>query len=499
MRNFSKSKILALRQCPKRLWLEINRPELRKDSAATQASFQIGFQVGDIAQRIYDPEGLGALIDVEREGFDGAFARTGALINSSAKPIFEAGFCAGGALAFADVMLPLQVDGQKVWRMVEVKSSTSVKDYHRDDCAIQAFIARTAGVPLQSVALAHIDSSWVYPGGGDYRGLLKENDLTDEAFSRAAEVKSWIEKAALTAVLPAQPAIKTGTQCSQPYACGFFDYCSQDNPKTEFPVNWLPRIGQRAITYAEQGVIDLRDISDDQLNVKQRRVKAHTVAGTTYFDAEGAAAMLAQYSLPAYFLDFESIQFAVPIWSGTRPYQQNVFQFSLHTLGSDGQLEHTGHLDLSGDDPSEGLAKALVAVCGTHGPVYVYNRSFESGRIHALAERFPALGAPLLAISERIVDLLPIAREHYYHPSQQGSWSLKAVLPAVIPTLCYDSLDGVQDGGMAMDAYLEAIHPDTATERKKQIAQQLLTYCQLDTYATVRLWQVFAGRTELQL
>ena len=415
------------------------------------------------------------------------------------QPIFEAGFCAGGVLAFADVLLPLQADGKKVWRMVEVKSSTSVKDYHEDDCAIQAFVARAAGVPLHAIALAHIDSSWVYPGGNDYHGLLVEVDLTDEAFARADEVASWIEKAAATAASQAPPAIKTGAKCSQPYACGFFDHCNQDNPQPEFPVHWLPRIGQRAVAYAEQGVIDLRDVPDDQLNDKQRRVKAHTVAGTTYFDAVGAAATLAQYSLPAYFLDFESIQFAVPIWKGTRPYQQNVFQFSLHTLGSEGQLEHTGHLDLSGDDPSEGLAKALVAACCTHGPVYVYNRGFERGRLHELAERFPALGAPLLAINERLVDLLPIAREHYYHPSQQGSWSLKKVLPAVVPALSYDALDGVADGGMAMEVYHEAIHTDTRAERKAQIEEQLLVYCKLDTYALVRLWQVFARRTDLKL
>src|SRR5450830_1924082 len=157
MRNFSKSKLLALRQCPKRLWLEIHRPDLREDNAATQVSFQIGHQVGEIAHQIYDPENLGALIDVQTEGFPRAFERTSELLGTSL-PIFEAGFCAGGALSFAYVMLPDQVDGKQVWRMVEVKSSTSVKYYHRDDVAVQAFIARSAGLPLQSIALAHIDS-----------------------------------------------------------------------------------------------------------------------------------------------------------------------------------------------------------------------------------------------------------------------------------------------------------------------------------------------------
>lgn len=498
MRTFSKSKLLALRQCPKRLWLEIHRPDLREDSDATQAGFQVGYQVGDIAHRIYDPENLGTLIDVQSEGFSRAFERSAELLHA-AQPIFEAGFSAGGALTFADVMLPEQKDGQRIWRMVEVKSSTSVKDYHRDDVAVQAFVARSAGVALQSIALAHIDSSWTYPGDGDYRGLLKENDLTTEAFSRTEEVKAWIAQAQLVSASPAEPTIEIGVHCDTPFACGFYDYCSRYEPKPEYPVYWLPYIGAKAATLAEQGVIDLKNVPDNLLNARQQRVKAHTLANTVFFDAVGAAADLAVYSLPAYFLDFETIQFAVPIWKGTRPYQQNTFQFSLHTLSASGRLDHMEFLDLSGNDPSEPFAQALIAACGGQGPVFVYNAGFETARMGELAIRYPHLSAALLAINARVVDLLPIARERYYHPSQQGSWSIKKVLPAVVPELRYDALDGVQDGGMAMEAFLEAIHPDTSAERKIQIEQQLLAYCKLDTYAMVRLWQVFAGRTDLKL
>ena len=114
-------------------------------------------------------------------------------------------------------------------------------------------------------------------------------------------------------------------------------------------------------------------------------------------------------------------------------------------------------------------------------------------RIRELAERYPRLKTQLLAINERVVDLLPIARERYYHPSQEGSWSIKKVLPAVVPDLRYDELDGVQDGGMAMEAFQEAIHPETLSERKAQIEKQLLAYCALDTYAMVKLWQFFSG------
>ena len=203
--------------------------------------------------------------------------------------------------------------------------------------------------------------------------------------------------------------------------------------------------------------------------------------------------------LPALFLDFETIQFAVPIWKGTRPYQQIPFQFSLHRLGRNGTLEPQSFLDLSGHDPSKGFAEALISACGERGPVFVYNAGFETARIRELAERFPRLKRSLLAINERVVDLLPVARDRYYHPSQQGSWSIKKVLPVVAPDLSYSDLDGVQDGGMAMKAFMEATANQTAAARKAQIKQQLLDYCALDTLAMVRLWQFFSGRTDLRI
>jgi len=500
MRNLSKSKLLAFRQCPKRLWLEIHHPELRKDSSATLASFATGHQVGDIARHIYDPQGTGQLIDAQKEGFAAAFARSQTLLASN-QPIFEAGFSAGGALAFADVMLPVPSEGPLSWKMVEVKSSTSVKDYHRDDVAIQAHVAKTSGVTLASVALAHIDSNWVYPGDQNYAGLLTEADLSDEAFARSDEVQGWITGAQLTASEATEPSLTTGPHCRAPFECGFIDHCRGQEPQAEFPVRWLPRIQSASlklhIEELESG--DMRDVPDHLLNEQQRRVRAATVSGDIYFDAAGAVADLAAHTLPAYFLDFETIQFVVPIWAGTKPFQQIPFQFSAHSLHPDGELTQESFLALSGADPSLAFAKALIAACGKAWPVFVYNAGFETARIKELALRFPELSSALLAINARVVDLLPIARTRYYHPSQQGSWSIKKVLPAVAPDLRYDALDGVQDGGMAQLAFLEAIAPQTPATRKAEIEHQLLQYCGLDTFAMVRLWQFFVGdQTQLK-
>jgi len=125
--------------------------------------------------------------------------------------------------------------------------------------------------------------------------------------------------------------------------------------------------------------------------------------------------------------------------------------------------------------------------------------SFESTRIRDLAKRFPKMATSLLAINDRLVDLLPIAQEHYYHPDQQGSWSIKSVLPTIAPDLLYDELDGVQDGGMAVLAYREAIDTKTTAGRKNEIKRQLLDYCGLDTYAMVRLWKFFSSRSDLMI
>ncbi|MBN8459844.1 MAG: DUF2779 domain-containing protein [Verrucomicrobia bacterium] len=502
MRNLSKSKILAYRQCPKRLWLEIHKPELRDDSGS-EAAFAIGFQVGDVARKVHDPDGRGVTVDIEGLGHGPALALSAALLAEGTGPVFEAGVTIPGALAYADVMLPDRSEGALRWRMIEVKASTAVKDYQRDDLAVQVFIATSAGVPLASAGVAHIDNSFVYPGGGDYSGIFREVDLTEECLARAGEVKGWIEGAAETAERDDEPARAVGPHCGSPFACPFGAYCTGPQPGTEpavYPVSCLPRLfGWRRAAIEEAGIADLREVPDDWLTDIQRRVRDCSVTGTPYFDAEGAAADLAGYGFPCYFLDFETIGFAVPVWKGTRPYQQIPFQFSVHRLGEDGNLDHMPFLDLTGDDPSPSVAADLMAACGVRGPVFVYNARFERRILRELAQRVPGRAEALLAIEARIVDLEPIARRRYYHPCQHGSWSLKAVLPALCPDLSYGDLDGVRDGGMAQMAYQEAVSPSATPEDKHRLARQLLAYCHLDTLALVRMREVFAGKDRRQL
>jgi len=494
MRTLSKSRLIAHRQCAKRLWLEVNRPHLKNESGATQALYAGGHEVGDLARALYDPRGEGVLIDAQSEGYASALERSAALLEGYA-PLFEAGYQAKGAIFFADVMereTRGDVDG---WRIVEVKSTGGVKDYHRDDAAIQAYVARQAGVALTSIALAHIDTDWVYRGDGDYRGLLREVDLTEEAFAASERVAGWIADAQDTLARSDEPEIRWSRHCSKPYDCGFIDHCRTSEPEVAAPSHWLPDVRKAALKSAihEDLVRGMDDIPDSLLNPLQLRVKHHTLSGTRHFDQAAAAAALEGLGTPASFLDFETIMFAIPIWAGTRPFAHVPFQFSLHVVSDGGHIDHTGFLELSGDNPSRMLAEALVGACPSEGPVFAYYASFEKGVIETLADAYADLEADLRAIASRLVDLLPVAKAYFYDPSQRGSWSIKKVLPAVAPDLSYGALEGVQDGGMAMAAYMEAIEPTTEPARRAEISEQLDRYCALDTFAMIRLWEYLRG------
>ena len=538
-RSLSKSKLLAYRQCAKRLWLEVHAPDKVQHSAATERRFQVGQDVGEVARRLYDPQGRGVLVDMQREGFSEAIARSAELMAqpaSEARPVFEAALSYGKAFALADVMLPLsdtteqaseatakatgkgkstasttgnttestatdtapaEPSNKAQWKMIEVKSSTRVKDTHRDDVAVQLHVARAAGVDVQDAVVACVDSSWVYPGEQQYEGLFKEADLTKEASSRDEEIRQWVDDGHAIIARSSAPEIATGKHCDSPFPCGFYEFCrSQEvgedgEAETEFPARWLPEIRKKALKKLiyEDGIADMREVPDNLLNTRQKRVKQCTIEGSCYADYKGARKTLGKCKFPLAFLDFETIYFAVPQWAGTRPYQQLVFQYSLHSLDESGKLEHREFLDLSGNDPSRTIAESLVQHISGSGTVFAYFAGFERRCILDLAARFPDLAPGLKNISKRIVDMLPFMRDCYYHHAQKGSFSLKHVLPTVAPELDYGNLDGVQDGGMAMEAYAEAIHADTPPARKKDLEQQLLKYCERDTLALVRLYQ----------
>lgn len=486
--RLSKSRIVAGLQCERRLWLGTYQRDAMATTPANQAVLDTGNAVGDLARELYGP---GLLIG-HVENPSKALAETAEALQAKGKrqTLFEAAFQYQDLLVRADVLKP--VPGG--YDLIEVKSSTSVKDYHLVDCAIQAWVIRNAGITIRRVLLAHIDTAFVYEGSDDYNGLLVTEDITADIAEFIEQVPAWIRK--FQKVLRGdEPPITTGEQCSTPFECPFFEHCRSQEPQgPKYPVTILRRSATLTRALLDEGYVDLRKVPAERLtNPMHQRIRKASVTGKPFLDP-AAAVQLDGLGFPRYYVDFESINFAIPRWAGTRPYQQVPFQWSCQIEQRDGSLKEHAFLDLSGDDPTRDFAESLLRTLGKRGPILVYNKAFESGRVKELADWFPNLANALLSLNERMVDLLPITREHYYHPAMMGSWSIKKVLPTIAPELDYDELDDVADGGQAQQAYLEAIHPETPVDRRSALDTALRRYCGRDTIAMVRLLQALAGR-----
>lgn len=483
--RLSKSRIQSGRQCHKRLWLELNQPDQSNWSPAAQARLDEGTRFGELARELL---GGGVLVAADHLHVREALAETAEQLSrprSEAGMIFEAGFSHEDVRVRVDAFRRDE-DGDA---LIEVKSTTSVKDEHLWDCAIQTWVARGSGRLVGKVLHAHVDSSFVYQRAGDYDGLLTVEDITDQVNELVPEISGIVESLKAVAAAPV-PAVTTGDHCGKPYQCPFFDHCrAQEPPGPEYPVSILPGARKPLLEHLRgQGWLDVRDVPQIELtNDKHRRVVEATARGIPDIAPELFAAM-AGIPYPRHYLDFETISFVVPRWIGTRPFQQVPFQFSCHVESVPGEFAHHAFLDLSGASPLRSFVEALLQAVGTTGAVVVWNQSFEAGRIRELAEMFPQHAEALNSIIKRMVDLLPIYREHYYHPAMMGSWSIKAVLPTIAPDLDYANLE-VGDGGAAQEAYLRAISPDASDSERETLRQALLKYCERDTWAMVRLAQ----------
>lgn len=483
MHRLSKSKVTSGLQCPKRLYLEIHSPELIQFSKGAERAFEIGHEVGVAAQRLF-PDGI--LISPEQQLAVTLEQTTRQMSAHESATLFEPTFQYGSVLVKADVL----VKNAERSELVEVKSSTDLKAHYLQDIAIQSWVIEGAGYPIGRSTLWHIDSSFVYPGGGDYHGLFKAIDVTDDIAPLRAAVPAWIEKCQQV-LAGTEPVVAVGKQCTEPNECPFIAHCSP--PTTEYPVTILPRGGKLAASLIEEGYVDLRDVPGHRLEKENHlRVWRVTRSGTAEKDTE-LVEQLTTLPYPRYFLDFETIQFAVPIWAGTRPYEQLPFQWSCHVQIRDGTIEHREFLDTSGEAPMRQFAESLLDALDADGPIFVYS-GFEKTTIKGLIKRFPDLAVRLENVIHRFVDLLPLARDHYYHPAMKGDWSIKYVLPTIAPELSYDRLGEVRDGTAAQTAYLEIIAADTPPSRRDALAADLREYCGRDTEALVEVVRFFEDR-----
>jgi len=487
--KLSKSRYTAGLQCHKRLYLLVHHRELAAPpDEGIQARFDQGIEVGRLARNVFQ---AGVLVEADHTELAKALAQTSSLVRDGNVPaIFEATFDHGSVLVRVDVLQRIE-EGER-WRLIEVKSSAGMKDHYLPDLAIQRFVLEGLGLKLVP-CLMLLNREYVYDGRShDFDKLFKIIKLTLETERLLNDTPGEIHAQLRMLSKHTAPEIEPGPQCSSPFHCEFFDLCNK--PLSPDHVSCLPRISNSMLErLANLGVTSIRDIpAKFPLTETQRHAHASAVSGKAWF-SKGLKKLVSGLTYPVHFMDFETLGPAIPRFAGMRPFDQIPFQWSVHIQRNPGnELEHYNFLAEDGSDPRAAFLKSLLPVLGNAGHIVVYNQSFESSVLASLADHLPEYRSAVKGLQERLWDLLPVIRSHTYHIDYRGSFSLKNVLPALLPEMTYEGM-GVSDGDQAGVVWDAMIHGRLSEDEKKKAKQDLLAYCGQDTLAMVRLLEVAAA------
>jgi hypothetical protein len=478
----SKSSFVRGMQCHKSLYLHFFQPALKDPiSVSQQHIFDIGHNTGFLAQQLF-PGGIDASRGNPQE-VKQAVAYTQHLIASGQQVIYEAAFSDGYTRCYMDILA--LIDGR--WEAFEVKASTSAKDYHYQDIAFQYHAIRQAGLDLAEISLVHLNNKYIRRGEIDINQLFTKVRLTDKARAMQPDVISNLA-AMQTMLNQPQPAdIPIGAYCTNPFPCDFYGHCHINEVDDMYAgMKGIKKVKIEKLR--EIGVSSLEEIPPSfAFTSKEWVVLKGLLNDEISHNKEALKRFVDHLQYPLYFLDFETFMPPIPLYNESRPYQQIPFQYSLHIQETpESKPVHLEYLGTPPEDPRPLFIKNMIDQLGNSGNIIVYNKAFEQSRIRELARDFPAFADDLLPLNERIVDLMmPFQRQYLYTPDMKGSYSIKAVLPALVNNISYDDLD-IQEGGTASLTY-QSLYTDNdpvsiATKRKN-----LIEYCTLDTLAMVKL------------
>lgn len=488
---FSKSKYCNFRKCPKFAWLQKYKPEEQTADESAEARMIAGNEVGDLAMGIF-----GDYIEVTSYSDDKLdltkmIADTRIEMEKEIPVICEASFEFEGLYCAVDILR--RENGG--WAIYEVKSATSPdKDIYFADVAYQKYILERCGINVTGTYIVCLNNSYVYDGELKLDKLFRITDVSDKIEEEFAAVESNLQIAQAMLENPDEPAIDLSLRCEKEYSCSFWNYCAKHLPKPcVFDLYRLTFKNKLELYHEGLSSFESLENSGCIKNEKQKRqmdFELHDCG--TYLEREKIREFLETLSYPLFFLDFETLQQVIPKYIGTRPYMQIPFQYSLHYIESEnGELKHKEFLAEPDTDPRRAIAERLCEDIPENVCTLVYNKTFECTMLKMLAETFPDLSGHLLNIRDHIVDLLvPFQSGWYYTRAIGGTFSIKSVLPALFPnnpSLDYHNLEGIHHGGEAMNAF-PAMEKMSAEEREIT-RRNLLKYCELDTYAMVKLWE----------
>jgi hypothetical protein len=492
--TISKSKYTSYVTCPKQFWLAGHRPELgAPPDAGLEARFEQGHEVGELALRLFN-----GVIDITVKTPDGKLnigamrEKTQQLIAENCPAIAEAAFSAEGIYCAVDI---LKNNGDGTWDLNEVKSSTSCKEIYLRDIAFQRYVLTQCGIKVRNCNLIYINNQYVRNGEIEPEKLFVVAEVSDELQNYAHDIPENLKQAQCIYANETEPETDISENCHSPYPCAFYPYCAQHLPEKNIFDIYRFHLNKK-FEYYYKGIISYKDIREANLplNEKQQRQLDFVLDDLPLFvNQPKIKEFLDKMVFPFYFLDFETYQSGIPPYDGMKPYQQIPFQYSLHILqNNDAPLGHLEFLANENRNDWRTLAEQLVKdIPQDGGSVISYNDGFEKARIKEMASIFPDLAEPLLGINARMVDLLDVFQGGLmYNQAMGGSFSIKSVLPALVPNnpeLDYKANEDVQHGMAATQAFL-SLKYRTPAERER-IRQNLLKYCGLDTLAMVVIYR----------
>ena len=486
----TKSRYIDGLRCEKKLWLGCNQ-RLPYEEAAPFSLADTGQRVGRGAWALF-PGG----VEITEKPFehDAAVSRTAKLMAEDAPAIFE------GAFEFQDILIRVDILErlEKGWGLREVKSSTSASEEkgHVDDIAVQLYVLSGAGVKVTSIELIHVNRHYRLDDQGIvWPEMLLRQDLMLAVTDRLAPVADKVPRMFEVLGSDEVPEVyATKKLCNKPYRCDFFDHCMGAKPDDWAGILYRIHPNRLAALHA-QGIESIPDIPEDFELPEKQALALNCLASGEIWVSDELTDALSLLGPPAYYMDFETMASGIPVYPGTRPYESVPFQFSVHAIDLDGVLTHNAYLAEGDVHPGRAFAEALIsAISNRNLPVVVYNKGFELGVLKALGKMFTDLAEDLGSIMSNVVDLLPVVRDHVCHPGfltkrslDAGTYSIKNVLPALVPSMSYGDLNGVAEGAEASRVFAAIVHGAYIGHEADDYRQQLLDYCAQDTLAMVEI------------
>jgi len=480
----SKSKYCNGVQCMKMLWLDKFYPE-KKEEVSNQSVLDNGSEVGEVAKGLF---GEYKDIDFNNDLTKMISDTLEVISNNDQVNITEASFVYKDNFCSVDI---LRKNNDK-YEMYEVKSSTEIKDIYLDDISYQYYVLTSLGYDVIKASIVYINNKYVRCGELELNKLFNIEDVTSAVISKQEEVNNRINDINNYMIQKDEPKDDIGIHCIKPYDCPFFSYCTRNLP-TNNVFNIRRMRNSTKFDLYHRGVYSYEDLLKEDIDSKYKeQIEFEILEKADKIERKEIQTFMNTLTYPLYFLDFETYQQSIPLYDGIKPYEQIPFQYSLHYIESENSiLKHKEFLSEADIDPRRGLAERLVFDIPKDVCILAYNMSFEKTVIKNLAELFPDLREHLLNIRDNIKDLMiPFYNRNYYSKDMHGSYSIKYVLPALFkddPSLDYHNLEDVHNGSEAMNAFSNM--GKLSIEEKEKLRYNLLKYCELDTFAMVKIWE----------